>query len=111
MTFTTFRTNLLTVLESLDTTTVKLAIGDSPNNNRSLTVNQLIRYLSTRRASEIRQLGNYLTLLYNEDVRLILANNRYNAGLVRDDAFDVSELTKVLKSYGNQLSRILKSAA
>lgn len=82
-----FFNNLTSVVNNLDTVVVKAAIGDSINNHRALTVNQVIRYLNTRRSRQLRNLGIELSATYNL-LRGDIVSSRHN---LRTDAIDINE--------------------
>lgn len=91
-----FYTKLLNVVSDLDTTEVKAAIGDSVNNNRTLTVGQVARFL-TEAQSNIRggkTLGKNLINIYSllrDDIVLNRTNNR-------TDAIDINEFFNYYES-------------
>jgi len=88
-----FFQQLSTVVGSLDPVEVKLTIGDSINNNRTLTINQVARFLTGSRNRRFKLLGNSLLAvkgILNED----LINSRNNN---RTDALDINEF---LNFYG-----------
>ena len=84
-----------TVINSFGTENIKVRIGDSTNNHRVLTVNQLIRFLSTRRNPSYVNLGKTLSRVYNSNRSTIL-QVRLDNGLTRTDAIDINELTGFL---------------
>lgn len=83
------------VIATFGTNEIKLAIGDSINNHRVLTVNQLIRFLGTRRKASYVNLGKALVKAYNAN-RGSISTARSVNGLVRTDAIDINELTSFL---------------
>lgn len=83
-----FLKNLVTVLNRYDTTDIKVAIGDSTNNHRTVTVNQVIRFLGTRRNATLKALGLDLTVAYEAIRDDILATRSYTS---RTDALDINE--------------------
>lgn len=87
-----FLNNLRDIIKTLDTTEVKDTIGDSINNNRTLTVNQVIRYLVTRRNPKLKALGTQLSAVYYTIGKSAL-EMRYNN---RTDALDINELILAL---------------
>lgn len=88
----TFFNNLITVLNRYDNDDIKTAIGDSTNNNRTVTVNQVIRFLGTRRNAGLKSLGEDLSFAYDtlrEDIAEARTTNN------RSDAFDINEFINV----------------
>ena len=69
---------------------IKDRVGDSLNNNRVPSVNQVIRFL-TRENSSTRQyeIGRTLRQIYNATRRTL----RQNRSTLRTDAFDINEFT------------------
>lgn len=108
----TFFNNISTVVNGLNTNTVKATIGDSVNNNRTLTVSQVIRYLTTRRKSNLKLLGNQLDVAYGI-LRPEIVAGRLS---FRTDAIDINEFllafesgvvtgpTSVKRSIGRELA-------
>lgn len=91
----TFITNLQTVVQTKGRNSIKTTIGDSTFNNRVLTINQVIRYLTRRNATTTqRQLGKQLRKTYSllkEDLHF----NRALGAPFRTDAFDINEFFTV----------------
>lgn len=81
------------ISNSVDKNKVKEAIGDSSNNHRTLSVNQMIRFLSTRPSQRLVGLGNSLNNVYTI-VRSSIASNRGR----RTDAIDMSEFLGTVKN-------------
>ena len=85
-----FLNSLQTVLSNKDRDAIKRTIGDSINNNRSLTVNQVIRFLTRRGASSSqKRLGKQLANVYGilrEDIQV--RRSLFNS---RNDALDINE--------------------
>lgn len=105
-----FFNQLNTVVNSLDTTDVKLTIGDSINNNRSLTVNQVIRFLLSSNVQQEIELGLSLQSVYGL-IKADLLSSRINN---RTDALDINEFinfysTEVIGNteYGSVIGRSL----
>lgn len=105
-----FFNQLNTVVNSLDTADVKLTIGDSINNNRSLTVNQVIRFLLSSNVQQEIELGLSLQSVYGL-IKSDLLNSRINN---RTDALDINEFinfysTEIIGNtqYGNVIGRSL----
>lgn len=112
----TFLTALEVVLASYSRDTVKVTIGDSINNNRTLTVNQVVRFLSGRSNRKLGTVGLNLTNMY-ELVRgdITKYRTRYT---YRTDAIDINEFidyfdrkvlnasTSVVRSVGRQLENL-----
>lgn len=88
-------TDLGSVLEMYDRDTIKLAIGDSTSNNRTVTVKQLIRFLDTRRKRDFKKLGWNLSVVYTS-VRSEVFLNRSS---LRTDAVDIHEFVNFLETY------------
>lgn len=83
-----FFNTLITVLNRYDTTDIKLAIGDSINNHRTVTVNQVIRFLGTRRNASLKALSADLQVAYNTIREDMLSTRSYTN---RTDALDINE--------------------
>ena len=90
-----FFNNLITVLNRYDNADIKSAIGDSTNNNRTATVSQVIRFLSSRRNTDLKALGYDLSVAY-EAVRDDLTDIRSSTN--RTDAFDINEFIDTYNS-------------
>lgn len=92
-----FFEELTEVVSDLDKTEVKRKIGDSTSNNRTLTVNQVIRFLTSSPNYKTRKLGRQLS-----EVRGLLSSRiaeyRRSLGLVRNDSFEISEIIKLLEN-------------
>lgn len=91
---TNFANRLKTVHTRNGTDTIKTTIGDSLNNNRVPTVNQMIRFLTSSDSTVYRSLGRRLRNVHNHvksDARLIT-----NLDSRRTDAVDLSELVTYL---------------
>ena len=81
---------------------IKRYIGDSTDNNRALTVNQLLRFLDeTNRDPKLKSFKTtkknslrrrVAALFYDSSVRILLHKTRAN----RTDAFDVREFFRIL---------------
>lgn len=87
-----FYTDLLKATVNLNPTTVKTSIGDSTNNNRTLTVGQVARYLrnvsrKTRLATSITRIHS----LFREDIQRARNNSR-------TDAIDINEFIAFYES-------------
>ena len=78
---------LNSTLNSLDPIEVKLALGDSINNNRTLTVNQVIRFLTQAGTRRQVKLGNNLLNIFS----ILKDDIRANRGNLRTDALDINE--------------------
>lgn len=81
-----FYNNLNITLEGLNTSEVKATIGDSINNNRVLTVGQLVRFL-TNAGRTNKVLGSNLNIIYDL-LRNDIVSSRLNG---RTDAIDINE--------------------
>jgi hypothetical protein len=82
-----FYDKLSDVLQKVSTVDAKLIIGDSINNHRTLTVNQVIRYLEEGGVRGGKKLANNLSLSY-EILRPVILDYRNNN---RTDAIDINE--------------------
>lgn len=82
-----FFNTLNITLEGLNPDSVKATIGDSINNNRVLTVGQLVRFLNTNPVSGGKTLGASLENVYGV-LRNEIITNRLNS---RTDAVDINE--------------------
>lgn len=98
----TFINNLVGVVNGLDTNTVKLTLGDSINNNRVLSVNQVIRFLTAQRKRNLRTLGLELSSVY-ELLRGDLVSTRLT---LRTDAIDINEFTNFYNTVFVTQSRL-----
>ena len=83
----TFFNNLNITLEDLNPNIVKATIGDSINNNRVLTVGQVVRFLSDSRIIGNKSLGSNLSNVYTT-LRNDIVSSRSNS---RTDAIDINE--------------------
>lgn len=88
----------LTALRSLSrsgrsNTRFKKTIGDSTNNNRTLTVNQLIRVLAKRDPFMSKEIEIVYGIL-----RSRILQDRVKRGVNRTDAIDLSELTNTYRN-------------
>jgi len=101
-----FYSQLNNIINSLDPVEVKLTIGDSINNNRTLTVNQLVRFLTDSKNRKFKKLGNSL-LAVKELIAADIINSRNNN---RTDALDINEFLnfygEVVISGGNYTNTI-----
>lgn len=88
--------SVLDVLEQFDTDTIKTKIGDSVNNNRTVTVSQFIRFLSTFNKRKWVDLAVNLDLVYNTYRSDIIDFRLSN----RTDAVDINELIYFLDEHG-----------
>jgi len=75
------------VVSSLDRNQVKTFIGDSVNNNRTLTIGQVVRFLTNSKAKDFTNLGKSLSSL-NNLLGSSIKNTRNN---YRTDALDINE--------------------
>lgn len=81
---------LRSLLRGKRTKQVKKSLGDSVNNNRTLTVSQVVRYLNKTRDSELAAtLQAVVEVLENE-----ILNSRSN----RTDAIDINELVSTYRN-------------
>lgn len=74
--------------------TFKGIIGDSTVNNRTLTVNQVVRIFNKGRH---KQTANEITAVYNLLKKDILSE-RKSRGVKRTDAIDIAELTETYRN-------------
>jgi hypothetical protein len=88
-----FFTQLTGLVGGLDTNDVKDTIGDSTNNNRTLTVRQVIRFLSSSNNPRFRSLGKRLAEVYGL-LRPVVTSVRSSG---RTDAVDINELLSVFE--------------
>jgi len=84
----TFINELLGVLSHTNPTSIKRSIGDSVDNNRTPSVNQVVRFLNKR---SNRRLAGNLRTVFNKLKSDIKFNRAINTN--RTDAFDVYEFT------------------
>lgn len=84
---------LLGVVNTYGRNDIKIALGDSIDNNRTLTVSQVIRYLNTKR--KFKSLGLNLGTAFNLLRSDILAE-RDN---FRTDAVDINEFLLYFEMY------------
>lgn len=82
-----FYNKLLTEIDNIETVEAKLTIGDSINNHRTLTVNQVIRYLRESGVRGGKKLANNLEITYNVLRPLIVVARNNN----RSDGIDINE--------------------
>ena len=108
-----FLETILDVLEQYSTEEVKLLIGDSINNNRTLTVNQVIRFLKLTKGK--KKFSGQVQRVYS--VLRPYMNNSRIASNNRTDAFDINEFVNVYDDYiitqkkiRPLVSNVLKSA-
>lgn len=98
--------NLNTFLSTNNRNAVKNTIGDSTNNHRTLTVNQVIRYL---RQTKRYKFASQIEAVYNrmkDDVQYY----RMLTDSSRSDAIDINEFINVVDYYlenDNSMSRKL----
>lgn len=91
----TFIQKLENVISLSERDEVKEVIGDSTNNNRTLSVTQVIRYLD--QIGEFRlseQLDNAYTVLYDQ-----LWEDRAARGVTRNDVFDINEFFATYNNF------------
>lgn len=89
-----FFTQLNNVLSTVGRNDVKERIGDSVNNNRTLTVSQVIRFLEGSRSAKNKRLGQSLLSVYNIIGTDAVSSRNNN----RVDALDINEF---LDFYGS----------
>ena len=92
--------NLLLFKFTITTDSVKEFIGDSTNNNRTLTVNQTIRYLSNQNVPYAQDVGDKLRICRKLLVPYV-RTLRELKGNTRTDAMDISEMMELVKLVRN----------
>lgn len=98
-----FIVQLKRVVKELTPYSVKMYIGDSTFNNRTLTVNQVIRYLTiSTRNRKFNALGNNLQTAYNSLLPLI--NEVRSITKSRTDAIDINEFINYYTTFVVALS-------
>lgn len=85
-----FYNSLQGILAKTDTLGAKLTIGDSINNNRALTVSQVIRFFEESSFSGSKKLSYNLASVF-EEVRPMILNTRTTR---RTDAVDINEFVE-----------------
>ena len=104
-----FLNRLVTTLNTVDTDTLKSSIGDSTNNNRTVTVNQAIRFFT--RSGKRRLASNLRTVYSSRQVRSLIRAIRATSR--RTDAVDINELLSAVNvashvaSFNRSLGRSL----
>jgi hypothetical protein len=85
---------------------VKALLGDSTDNNRVLSVNQVLRYLNLSGYQSTAGRLNAVYLKVRSDIRA-------EFGSARTDAIDWNEFVEFVNNYANHrsLSQVLKNAA
>lgn len=72
---------------------VKSVIGDSINNNRTLSVNQVLRFMNRKNAAPVlREEGRKLAVVYKVMLDNNIIQRRRARSSDRSDAFDINEL-------------------
>jgi hypothetical protein len=103
-----FLVQLKRVVTGLNRNIVKTRIGDSTLNNRTLTVNQVIRFLSESRKQELKNLGVNLGTAYSQLRPLILEGRAVTRN--RTDAIDINEFiayyTTFVVALSNKTARV-----
>lgn len=89
-----FYNSLVGVVGNLNTNSVKERLGDSTHNHRTLTVNQVVRFLNTKRTKGLKNLGNSLQNVYEILKEDIIANRLSR----RTDAIDINEFISFYES-------------
>lgn len=82
------------VLQGRNTKSVKELLGDSVNNNRTLTVNQLIRFLTLAKDTTF---ANQISAV-NEIIEPLVMEHRFITGSKRTDAIDYNEFVSVYRT-------------
>ncbi len=88
-----FFESLKDILGGLDSTKVKKFIGDSTKNNKTLTVMQLVRYLTNSKKRNLNKLGLDLDTIYS-DLKSTLYKYR---NINRTDALDINEFLRIFR--------------
>ena len=107
-----FVNRLTLVLEIHNRDSIKSIIGDSTNNNRTLTVNQVIRFLNKNGYRKLAAEINALYFRLNNEIR-----DFRNTTSSRTDAIDVNEFLTVVECVGystsmtRSLAQVLSKAA
>jgi len=99
----TFVNNVSTVVSTVGNNSIKGYIGDSTNNHRTVTVNQLVRFLVESDNKYYRRLGYRLQSVYGA----LRASNRIRRSTGRTDAVDINELIRNLENATPRLKRTL----
>ena len=109
---TNFETTVTNTVNNLDVVAVKEALGDSTNNNRTLSVRRLIRFLSAtrgRNAARNRALASNIEAVYGK-LRSSINTFRSEG---RTDAIDVqeflSELNLTVAGDARTIARVISS--
>lgn len=85
-----FIQKLKEIVGKYGTDTIKYSIGDSTANNRTLTVKQIVRFLTGQRSKKLKNLGLSLDSIYSFHKSYMYAT-RFNC---RTDSLDLSEFFK-----------------
>ena len=97
--FQKFFYDLLKVTEDIDPVILKSSIGDSVHNNRVISVNQLVRYLTTSKNRGDKVTGKRLEKVHNKLLKnYITFGSRPFRKVKRNDAVDINEF---IKEYRN----------
>jgi hypothetical protein len=95
--YSNFIVNLKMYLNRHSNTEIKRSIGDSIRNNRTLTVHQVIRSLTTSKRYSDRALGKDLLTVYTK-LKPQMRSFRERGGN-RTDAFDINEFIISFKLF------------
>ena len=106
-----FYNTLRTTVDNVSSTKLKEAIGDSTNNHRIPTVNQVIRFLNRKNSSKNqRQLGKKLRNIYpmlRETTKAFRNSNRTDAIDINEFLFTYWVDVMCLKRKQRKISRVL----
>lgn len=108
-----FKNSVKEVLDNFTTNEIKELIGDSVNNHRVLTVNQVSRFLRTKKRTRV--LAKQLNAVYSK-VRVSVLATRFLNGSRRTDAIDINEFFMTFeeltfsKNTSRSLGQILHNA-
>lgn len=83
--------DVLEVVQNYGSTAIRKSLKDSVTRNREVSVNQVIRFLRTRRNPAYRTLATKLDAVYISTIRQTAVNLRLMRGSNRTDAVDLNE--------------------
>lgn len=88
--------DVLEVVQSYGGTAIRKSLKDSTNRNRVVSVNQVIRFLKSRRNPAYRILATKLDAVYISTIRQSAINLRLLRGSSRSDAVDLNEFVNAI---------------
>jgi hypothetical protein len=91
-----FVSDVLEVVQNYGNTAIRKSLKDSTNRNRVVSVNQVIRFLKSRRNPAYRNLATKLDAVYISTVRQTAVNLRLLNGSARTDAVDLNEFVNAI---------------